>query len=135
MAENLPDQPATTTAELSAYLDELHAANPDLPLMITEFGAEATRYGPDDQQGTYEFQRKYVIDHLAHPRVEAVRGRLDPLGAARLPRGPDLDGRRAARVGHAALAQQEPDRGDNDRKPVYFDAGAALPAHEAAARR
>jgi len=65
VAENLPDQPATTTADLSGYLDALHAANPDLPLVITEFGAEASRYGPVEQKGTYEFQRKYVLDHLA----------------------------------------------------------------------
>ena len=45
-------------------------------------------------------------------RLEALRLRLDPLGAARLPRRPDLAGRRARRVGHAAVAQQEPDRGD-----------------------
>ena len=65
VAENLPDLPATTTADLSGYLDALHAANPDLPLVITEFGAEASQYGPVEQKGTYEFQRKYVMDHLA----------------------------------------------------------------------
>ena len=65
VAENLPDQPSTTTADLSGYLDALHAANPDLPLVITEFGAEASRSGPVEQKGTYEFQRKYVMDHLA----------------------------------------------------------------------
>ena len=65
VAENLPDQPSTTTADLSGYLDALHAANPDLPLVITEFGAEATRSGPEDQKGTFEFQRRWVMDHLA----------------------------------------------------------------------
>ena len=65
VAENLPDLPPTTTADLSGYLDALHAANPDLPLVITEFGAEASQYGPVEQKGTYEFQRKYVMDHLA----------------------------------------------------------------------
>ena len=92
VAENLPDQPSTTTADLSGYLDALHAANPDLPLLITEFGAEATRSGPVEQKGTFEFQRKWVMDHLAIR--EAVRERLDPLGAARLPDSPDLAGRR-----------------------------------------
>jgi beta-glucuronidase len=65
VAENLPDLPPTTTADLSGYLDALHAANPDLPLVITEFGAEASQYGSVEQKGTYEFQRKYVMDHLA----------------------------------------------------------------------
>jgi beta-glucuronidase len=63
--ENRPDLPPTTTADLSGFLNELHAANPDLPLMITEFGAEATRSGPVEQKGTYEFQRKFARDHLA----------------------------------------------------------------------
>jgi beta-glucuronidase len=77
VAENLPDQPATTTADLSGYLDALHAANPDLPLVITEFGAEATRSGPEDQKGTYEFQRKFVMDHLAiHASKPFVNGSI-----------------------------------------------------------
>jgi beta-glucuronidase len=77
VAENLPDQPATTTADLGGYLDALHAANPDLPLMITEFGAEATRSGPVEQKGTYEFQRKWVMDHLAvHGSKPFVNGSI-----------------------------------------------------------
>jgi beta-glucuronidase len=54
----------TTTDELGPYLDSIHAANPDMPLVITEFGAEATRHGPVEQPGTYEFQTKFVLDHL-----------------------------------------------------------------------
>ena len=77
VAENLPDQPSTTSADLSGYLDALHAANPDLPLVITEFGAEAARYGPVEQKGTYEFQRKYVTDHLAiHASKPFVNGSI-----------------------------------------------------------
>lgn len=77
VAENRPDLPATTTADLSGYLDELHAANPDLPLVITEFGAEAARYGPVEQKGTYEFQRKYALDHLAiHGSKPYVNGSI-----------------------------------------------------------
>ena len=80
----------TTTDELGPYLDELHAANPDLPLMITEFGAEASRSGPADQRGSLEFQSSYVLDHLRiHASKRYVAG-LDPLGAARLPRRADL---------------------------------------------
>ena len=75
--ENRPDLPATTTADLSGYLDQLHAANPDLPLMITEFGAEAARYGPVDQKGSYEFQRQYALDHLGiHGSKPYVNGSI-----------------------------------------------------------
>ncbi len=77
VAENLPDLPATTTADLSGYLDALHAANPDLPLLITEFGAEATRSGPVEQKGTFEFQRRWVMDHLAiHASKPFVNGSI-----------------------------------------------------------
>jgi beta-glucuronidase len=68
--ENRPDLPATTTADLGPYLDQVHLANPDLPLVITEFGAEATRSGPVEQKGTFEFQRKFVMDHLAVHRTK-----------------------------------------------------------------
>jgi len=63
--DNRPDLPPSTTADLSGYLDQVHAANPDLPLVMTEFGAEASQYGPVTQKGTYEFQKKFVLDHLA----------------------------------------------------------------------
>jgi len=77
VVESLPDQPATTTADLSGYLDAVHAANPDLPLVITEFGAEATRYGPVEQKGSFEFQRKWVMDHLAiHATKPFVNGSI-----------------------------------------------------------
>ena len=77
VAENLPEVPSTTTADLSGYLDALHAANPDLPLVITEFGAEATRSGPEEQKGTFEFQRKWGMDHLAiHASKPFVNGSI-----------------------------------------------------------
>ncbi|HEX5895755.1 MAG TPA: glycoside hydrolase family 2 TIM barrel-domain containing protein [Thermoleophilaceae bacterium] len=77
VAENLPDQPSTTTADLGPYLDAVHAANPDLPLLITEFGAEASRFGSVDQKGTFEFQRKWVMDHLAiHATKPFVNGSI-----------------------------------------------------------
>jgi beta-glucuronidase len=75
--ENRPDLPWSTTADLSGYLDQVHAANPDLPLVITEFGAEATRSGPVEQKGTYEFQRKFAMDHLAiHGSKRFVNGSI-----------------------------------------------------------
>jgi beta-glucuronidase len=75
--ENRPDLPATTTADLSGYLDELHAANPDLPLVVTEFGAEASRSGPVEQKGTYEFQTKFATDHIAiHGSKRFVAGSI-----------------------------------------------------------
>ena len=75
--DNRPDLPATTTADLSRFLDDLHAANPDLPLVITEFGAEATRSGPEQQKGTYEFQRRFAMDHLAiHGSKPFVNGSI-----------------------------------------------------------
>ena len=75
--DNRPDLPPSTTADLSSFLDQVHAANPDLPLVITEFGAEASRPGPVEQKGTYEFQRKFVLDHLAiHSSKRFVNGSI-----------------------------------------------------------
>ncbi len=77
VVDNRPDLPAATTQDLSPWLDQLHAANPDLPLVITEFGAEGSRYGLVDQKGTYEFQRKFVMDHLAiHASKPFVNGSI-----------------------------------------------------------
>ena len=70
-------RPPTTTAELGPYLDSLRRANPTLPLLITEFGAEASRSGPAGQPGTYEFQTKYMIDHLRiHKSKRYVSGSI-----------------------------------------------------------
>ena len=60
----------TRLEELSPYLDAIHRRNPNLPLVITEFGAEARGPGPVEQPGTYEFQRKFAVDHL---RVHASK--------------------------------------------------------------
>jgi beta-glucuronidase len=75
--DNRPDLPPSTTADLSGFLDQIHQANPDLPLVITEYGAEASRSGPVEQKGTYEFQRKFVLDHLAiHSSKRFVNGSI-----------------------------------------------------------
>ena len=49
------------------------------------------------------------------PRLQALHQRVDRLGAEGLPRRPRVARRRARRVRHAAMAQQEPDRGE--RRP------------------
>jgi beta-galactosidase/beta-glucuronidase len=70
-------RPPTTSAELGPYLDSLRRANPALPLVITEFGAEASRSGPATQPGTYEFQTRYMIDHLRiHKSKSYVNGSI-----------------------------------------------------------
>jgi beta-glucuronidase len=67
----------STLEELGPYLDTIHAANPNLPLVITEFGAEAARSGPVEQKGTFEFQRKFAVDHLrVHASKPYVNGSI-----------------------------------------------------------
>jgi beta-galactosidase/beta-glucuronidase len=75
--DNRPDLPPSTTADLGTYLDQVHEANPDLPIVITEFGAEASRSGPVEQKGTYEFQRKFAVDHIKiHSSKRFVNGSI-----------------------------------------------------------
>ena len=111
----------TSTAELSGYLDELHAANPNLPIMITEFGAEAVRHGAVEQRGSYEFQRKFVIDHLRiHASKPYVAGSIHwALRDFRV---------EPSWLGGASAAWATPPWNNkslideiNARKPVYFD--------------
>ena len=48
-----------------------------MPLFITEFGAEATRSGSEGQRGTFEFQRRYLLDQLAvHASKPYVNGSI-----------------------------------------------------------
>jgi beta-glucuronidase len=60
-----PPLPETTSADLGAYLDSLHARQPHAALFVTEFGAEASRDGPASQKGTYAFQVRFLREHLA----------------------------------------------------------------------
>ena len=114
-------QPPTTTADLGPYLDSIHAANPNLPLMITEFGAESVRHGPATQRGSYEFQQHYTLQHLRiHASKPFVAGsiawalrdfRVDPTWTGGAPRDwstPPWNNK--SLIGES-----------NDRKPVYFD--------------
>jgi beta-glucuronidase len=52
------------TRELGPFLDGIHAQNPRLALLITEFGAESTFNGTETQRGSYAFQTKYLREHL-----------------------------------------------------------------------
>jgi beta-glucuronidase len=50
---------------LDPFLDYLRACYPTKAIAVTEYGAEANRDGPEEEKGTYEFQRAFVRDHLA----------------------------------------------------------------------
>ena len=110
-----------------------HRLNPRLPLMITEFGAEGARSGPITQKGTLRVPDQVHRRPPGRPRLQALRERVDPLGAARLPRHAQVARRGADELGHAALAQQEPDRGDRRGQAAVLRAAAALPQGQAAA--
>ena len=49
---------------LSGYLNRLHSDYPNQALVITEFGAEASRAGPATDKGTYDFQSEFLRYHL-----------------------------------------------------------------------
>jgi beta-glucuronidase len=110
----------TTLDELGPFLDTVHAANPDLPFMITEFGAEALGHGPVAQPGTFEFQEKFVLDHLrVHASKPYVNGsihwalrdfRVEPTWLGGAP--PEW----AAPPWH----NKSPIEENNGRKPLYF---------------
>ena len=55
---------------LGPYLDALRACYRKQALFVTEFGFEASRHGPVEQRGTYEFQSDAAAYHL---RVFASR--------------------------------------------------------------
>jgi beta-glucuronidase len=52
-------------AALGQYLDRVHSNYPHKALFVTEFGAEANRFGPSDEKGTYEYQKEFMRFHLA----------------------------------------------------------------------
>jgi len=60
--QGLPD---TTNADLGPELDHLHASYPGVALFVTEFGAEANRVGPESEKGTFDFQKRWMREHLA----------------------------------------------------------------------
>jgi len=114
-------RPPTTTSELSGWLDEVHAANANLPLMITEFGAESSRDGPVSQPGSRQFQSRFVVKHLRiHASKPFVAGsihwalrdfRVDPTWTGGAPSDwstPPWNNK--------SLIEES-----NERKPVYYE--------------
>ena len=132
VAENLPDLPSTTSADLSGYLDALHAANPDLPLVITEFGAEACALRTGRAEGHLRVPAQVRDGPPRDPRVEAVRERLDLLGAARLPRAPDLAGRCAGRSTPLRPGTTRASRGEQPPQAGVPQRRESVPPREAA---
>jgi beta-glucuronidase len=72
-----PTAAASTLDQLGPYLDSINQANPSLPIVITEYGAEAAVSGAAEQKGTFEFQRKFAADHLrVHTSKPYVNGSI-----------------------------------------------------------
>ena len=51
-------------AQISPFLDSIHACYPGKAIMVTEFGFEADRDGPVEERGTYAFQANSAAFHL-----------------------------------------------------------------------
>jgi beta-glucuronidase len=114
-------RPASALQDLGGFLDGIHAANPTLPIVITEYGAEGARPGPVEQKGSYEYQRAFVRDHLAvHASKDYINGsihwalrdfRVHPQWAGGAPSD------WATPPWHNKSLIEE----HNGRKPAYFD--------------
>jgi beta-glucuronidase len=50
--------------DLSPYLEKMRSCHPTKALLVTEFGAEANRFGASTEKGTYEFQQDFLKYHL-----------------------------------------------------------------------
>ncbi|CAN5451229.1 hypothetical protein BH20ACT17_BH20ACT17_14770 [soil metagenome] len=62
--EGKRNQSTANMGDLAAYLRAMHAKYPRHPLVITEFGAEASEDGPANVKQTYAFQTRYVKRYL-----------------------------------------------------------------------
>ena len=94
--------------------------------MISEFGAEANRDGPEEERGTYAFQRDFIHYHLGVYATQAVALGRDLLGAAGVPRASRLGRRQPAR---AAADPPEGRRHVRRReKPAFADLQQAFRA-------
>ena len=110
--DNRPDLPPSTTADLSTLPRPGPRGEPGPAARHHRVRRRGVALRAGRAEGHLRVPAQVRARPPRDPLVEAVRERLDPLGAARLPRAPDLAGRRAGRVRHAAVAQQEPDRGE-----------------------
>ena len=65
---------------LSPFLDRMRSYYPSQAIMVTEHGAEANREGPDEERGTYGFQRDFYDFHngvyATKPWLSGVIGTL-----------------------------------------------------------
>ena len=65
---------------LSPFLDKMRAFYPNQAIMVTEHGAEANREGPEEERGTYAFQRDFYNFHnsvyATKPWLSGVIGTL-----------------------------------------------------------
>ena len=62
--EGKVDRSTADIDDLAPYLRAMHAKYPSTAIVITEFGAEATRPGPAGVKQTYAFQTSYVKRNL-----------------------------------------------------------------------
>lgn len=67
---------AVNREELGPFLTDFHEMYPRQALFVTEFGAEASRDGPADEKGTYDFQTQFLDYHIrtiaAKPFVNGI---------------------------------------------------------------
>ena len=89
--------------------------------MITEFGAEGARPGPVTQKGSYEFQSKFAVDHLAcTPPSRYVNGSIDwALRDFRVT--PKWQGGAPAAWATPPWHNKSPIEETDVRKPLYFE--------------
>ena len=74
---NSSEGPPSRTDQLGAFLDSVHRTYPRMPLVLTEYGAEASRSGPREQKGTFEFQTDFMRQHLAiHASKRYINGSI-----------------------------------------------------------
>src|SRR5215211_4187324 len=74
---NSSEGPPSRTDQLGAFLDSVHRTYPRMPLVLTEYGAEASRSGPREQKGTFEFQTDFMRRHLAiHASKRYINGSI-----------------------------------------------------------
>jgi beta-glucuronidase len=111
---------------LSPYLDSMRLCHPSKALLVTEFGAEANRFGSPTEKGTYEFQEDFLKFHLG---VFATKPWLS--GAVYFPLReflvrPGWDGGNP--VPNPPFHQKAVLTYDGVAKPAYYDLQAAFRA-------